>query len=104
MSALAVKITAVICQLLAGGILIQSPQPLWPFFQIGNFIESSLLLIPYWGIKAIITVFFVSLAIIPFFFSREYIFKGADDQSAWRDLRYWALAAAVTEILVYLYF
>jgi len=75
-----------------------------PFFRIGNFIESIFLLVPNWGIKVIITIFFLILATAPFLFSREYIFKGAEDQSAWRDLRYWALAAAVTEIAVYLYF
>jgi hypothetical protein len=101
MSALIFKILSVLAPAL---VQVQEQTVIWPFLQIGDFIESTFKLVPYWGIKAIITLFFLSLAVIPFFFSRKYIFEGAEDQSAWRDLRYWALAAAVTEIAVYLYF
>jgi hypothetical protein len=104
MTALILRMFAALPQLLAGGIRVQEQKVVWPFFQIGNFIEGAFLLVPNWGIKVIITIFFTILAVSPFFFSREYIFKGAEDESLWRDLRLWALAAAVTEIAVYLYF
>ena len=101
MSALIFKILSVLAP---ASVQVQEQTVVWPFLQIGDFIESSFKLVPYWGIKAIIVVFFLSLAVIPFFFSKEYIYKGAEDMKAWRDLRYWALAAALTEIVVYLYF
>ena len=85
-------------------IQIQEQTVVWPFLQIGNFIESSFKLVPYWGVKAIVTIFFLSLAVMPFFFPKEYIYKGAEDMKPWRDLRYWALAAALSEVIVYLYF
>jgi hypothetical protein len=85
-------------------LLVQTRQVLWPFFQLGNFIENIFLQIPYWGVKAIVIMFFLGLASAPFFLPKEYIFKGAEDQKPWRDLRYWALAAAISEIVVYLYF
>jgi hypothetical protein len=91
--------------LTCGAISVQSDQQVWPpFLKIGNLIENIFLAIPHWGIKVIIIAFFVILAITPFFFSKDYIFKGADDRKPWRDLRYWALAAVITEIMVYLYF
>jgi hypothetical protein len=101
MSALLFKTIALLAP---GAVRVEDQTVLWPFLQIGNFLENAFMLVPYWGIKAIITVLFLSLAVIPFFFSKKYIFEGAEDQSAWRDLRYWALAAALTEIVVYLYF
>ncbi len=96
----------ILAQTLAhGGISVQSDQQVWPpFLKIGNLIENTFLAIPHWGIKTIIIAFFVVLAIIPFLFPKDYIFKGAEDRKPWRDLRYWALAAAITEIMVYLYF
>jgi len=104
MSQALMQLISVAARDFAPAILAQTQQVVWPFFQVGNFIENTLLLIPYWGIKSIIIGFFLILAATPFFFPKEYIFKGAEDTKRWRDLRYWALAAAVSEIIVYLYF
>jgi len=101
MSAIILKI---IPALFAPALQVQAEKVVWPFYQIGNFIENTLLLLPYWGVKTLVILFFLSLAAMPFFFSKDYIFKGADDRKPWRDLRYWALAAAVSEVIVYLYF
>ena len=75
-----------------------------PFFQIGNFIEDLFMRVPYWGVKVIITVLFLTLGVTPFFLPKDYIFRGSEDRPLWKDLRYWTLAVALSEVIVYLYF
>lgn len=76
-----------------------------PFFKIGDFITSIFLAIPYPnGVKVIITIYFLGLAAMPFFFPKEYIFKGSEDQKPWKDIRIWAMVTALLELAVYLYF
>ena len=76
-----------------------------PFFKLGDLISKFFLLIPYpAGVKVIITIYFLGLAAMPFFFSKEYIYKGSEDKKPWKDLRIWALVTALLELAVYLYF
>jgi len=76
-----------------------------PFFVIGDIINKVFLAIPYpLGVKVIVTVYFLLLAGCGFFFPKEYIFKGSEDQKLWKDLRIWALVTALLELTVYLYF
>ena len=76
-----------------------------PFFVIGDLINRVFMAVPYpGGVKVIITIYFLALAGCGFFFSREYIFKGSEDQKLWKDLRIWALVTALLELAVYLYF
>ena len=102
MSGLILKILA--AALALGPIHAQAQTVVWPFLQIGNLVEGVFVAIPYWGVKLIVSVFFIGLAITPFFLPKEYIYIGAGDRKLWKDIRIWACAAAVSELIVYLYF
>ena len=105
MSALFLKIAQLLALVFAAAGIAVEEQKVWePFFTMGNLVEAVFVAIPYWGVKVIITVFFLSLGVTPFFLSKEYIFKGSEDQPLWKDLRYWTLAVALSEVIVYLYF
>lgn len=103
MSALLIKIALALSALLPG-IAIEGQKVWGPCLAMGNAVESIFVAIPYWGVKVIVTVFFLGLAVTPFFLPKDYIFKGAEGQPLWKDLRYWTLAVALSEVIVYLYF
>ncbi len=101
--------SGLILKILSGALALpllqaEGQQVVWPFLQIGNFVEGIFVAIPYWGLKLFISVFFIGLAITPFFLPKEYIYLGAGDRKRWKDIRFWALAAALSELVVYLYF
>lgn len=75
-----------------------------PLVAIGDLIVSVFLMVPPFGVKIIVALFFLVLALFPFLLPKEYIFKGAPDRKRWRDIRYWSLISAIAEMIIYLYF
>ena len=105
MNALFLTIAQLLALLLSASGMAIEEQKVWePFFTIGNLVEGVFVAIPYWGVKVIITVLFLTLGVTPFFLPKDYIFKGSEDRPLWKDLRYWTLAVALSEVIVYLYF
>ncbi len=63
-----------------------------------------MLAIPLWGVKIAVICIFAALAVWALGMPREYIYRGADDNAAWRDLRFWAAGVIALEIAPYLFF
>lgn len=57
----------------------------------------------YWA-KIMGTIFFVSVMIWALTKPTGYIFQGAPDGRIWRDLRLWAVAVLLFQIIIYLTF
>ena len=57
----------------------------------------------YWA-KIIGTLFFLSAIAWVLFRPKAYIYRGAPDKKAWRDLRVWAVVILVVQIIIYLGF
>ena len=51
--------------------------------------------------RVIFLVFFVLLAVAGWFFPRDYVYRGAPDASAWRDLRLWSFLLMLLLIVIY---
>jgi len=54
--------------------------------------------------KILILCAFFAPLIFSLFLKREYIFKGAEDKKAWRNLKIWIAVLTVFMVSVYLYF
>jgi hypothetical protein len=54
-----------------------------------------------WVWKACAIGFFICGGLFALCFKRSYIYQGAPDQAAWRDLRLWALLFLLPFIVVY---
>lgn len=67
-------------------------------------IDAWLLSLPPWVWTASAIALIVLGAFSTLLFSREYVFRGAPDRAAWRDLRIWALLFVIPFVLVYLLF
>ena len=59
--------------------------------------------LPEWSGRAAAAALFVSAALWAFTLKRQYIYLGAPDQAAWRDLRWWAALALIPYVLIYLW-
>ena len=57
----------------------------------------------YWA-KIIGTIFFVSVMLWALPRPKDYIFQGAPDRRIWRDLRLWAVAVLLVQIIIYITF
>ena len=57
----------------------------------------------YWA-KIIGTAFFLAVIVWALLRPRAYIFRGAPDGKAWRDLRLWALIVLLAQVAVYIRF
>jgi len=60
--------------------------------------------LPWWTPRACAIGLFVAAGIGAMCFKREYIYLGAPDKAAWRDLRIWSLLILIPYIAVYLFF
>ena len=56
-----------------------------------------------WG-KVIAVIAFVGIAIWAWKRPRSFVYQGAPDSSAWRDLRIWATVLLAVQIVIYLSF
>lgn len=54
--------------------------------------------------KVLVLLAFVAPLVFAFTLKREYIYKGAEDNKAWRNLKGWILLLTTIMICVYLYF
>ena len=54
--------------------------------------------------RILFIAFFVLIAVGVFLLPKGYVFRGAPNQSRWRDLRFWALLNVVIHTVVYLWF
>ncbi len=57
----------------------------------------------YWA-KIIGTLFFLLVIVWAFTRPKEYIFRGAPDGKAWRDLRIWAVVILIIQVFLYIGF
>jgi len=69
-----------------------------------GIIMAVMLAMPLWLVKAFFIAIFVGLAVWAMRLPKTYAVKGAPDKAAWRDVRWWAVAVIVLEILPYLFF
>ena len=60
--------------------------------------------LPWWTPKACALTLFILAGLWAMTLKRSYIYLGAPDQAAWRDLRIWAVLVLVPYILIYLWF
>ena len=60
--------------------------------------------IPLWWGKVIAIAFFLGIAVWAWRRPRSFIYEGAPDGHRWRDLRVWASAFMVVQVLIYLAF
>jgi len=51
--------------------------------------------------RALFLGFFVLLLVAVFLLPRDYVFRGAPDRRAWRDLRFWALLVVLIHVWAY---
>jgi hypothetical protein len=47
---------------------------------------------------------FVFPALFALSLKKDYIYQGAADRSAWRNLKIWVLCISITQIVIYIYF
>ncbi len=64
----------------------------------------SLKSIPIGTVKIIGAIFFLIVMFWAVTRPKAYIFRGAPDQSAWRDLRIWAVIVLLVQIYLYMKF
>ncbi len=50
------------------------------------------------------TIFFLLVMLWALLRPREYVFRGAPDRKAWRDLRLWAAVVLLVQIILYIEF
>lgn len=56
-----------------------------------------------WGRFLIIMAFIIPL-IFALTLKKEYIYQGAPDRKAWRNLKYWTFIIVAVQVAIYLYF
>lgn len=60
--------------------------------------------LPPWAGSACAVGLFAAAAVWVLFLRREFVYRGAPDQSRWRDLRLWAILALVPYVVIYVTF
>lgn len=54
--------------------------------------------------RAFFLAFFAAIVVFGWSFGREYVYRGAEDQARWRDLRLWVIGIMAIPAVIYLVF
>ena len=72
--------------------------------KLSGIIMDGLGAVPLLGARLLVISILVALAVWALRMPREYAFKGAPDREWWRDMRLWAAAIILLQIIPYLIF
>ena len=60
--------------------------------------------LPVWWANAITAVLFVGISVAVFTVPKSNVLRGAPDQARWRDIRLWAVALVIVQLIIYAIF